>query len=223
MENPTKIYLRLLSYMKPYKARFAIGLIFMGISSAMEPLIPILLKPLLDGEFNPSDNSIPWGIGVVLILIVFFRGLIGFWADYFLNWISNQVILNLRQEMFIRILGFPAKTIDGEHSSKIINKVMHDVSNVMGATTTVLTSLVRDTISLLGLLAWLFWLNWQLSLVFLIVAPLAGITIKKFSVIMRKFSAHSMKLNADLLQIIQENVESYRMVKIFGGQKSEYR
>lgn len=221
MDNSTQIYLRLLRYMRPYRARFVFGLLLMGISSGMEPLIPILLKPLLDGEFNPVDGGVPWGIGVVLVLIVFFRGVIGYIADYLLNWLSNQVVLNLRQEMFVRVMGFSAKTIDATHSSQIINKLMHDVSNVMGATTTVFTSLVRDSIALIGLLAWLFWLNWQLTLIFLLVAPLAGWVIKKFSILIRQFSLRSMQLNAELLQILQENVESYRIIKIFGGHNSE--
>lgn len=221
MESSYKYYWRLLGYMKPYKARFALGLLLMAISSATEPLIPVLLKPLLDGDFNPSDGSIPWMIGVALVFIVFFRGIVGYWSEYFMNWLSNQVVLDLRRQMFERILAFPAKTMDASHSSQIINKVINDVGNVMGATTTVLTSLVRDSIALFALLAWLLWLNWQLTLVFFVVVPIAVLVIKKFNVLMRKFSIRSMEINANILQILQESVEGYRMVKIFGGQKYE--
>jgi subfamily B ATP-binding cassette protein MsbA len=145
----------------------------------------------------------------------------GYGAEYGMNWLANQIVVDLRQDMFSRIGGLPAKQMDQSHSSFIINKVMNDVTSVMGACTVVLTSIVRDSITLLGLMAWLFWLNWQLTVVFLLVVPLAGLIIRKFSLLMRQFSTRSMALNADLLQILQEMVEGYRTVKIFGGQTYE--
>lgn len=220
MTSSYQIYKRLLSYLAPYWGRFVWGMLLMGISAGMEPLLPMLLKPLLDGEFG-GGTGYPWMVGVGLVGLVIFRGVAGYGADYFMNWLSNQIVIDLRRQMFERIGGLPAQKMDAQHSSFIINKVMNDVSNVMGATTTVLTSIVRDVITLVGLMLWLIWLNWQLTVVFFLVVPLAGGIIRKFSQMMRRFSLRSMEINADLLQIMQEMVEGYRTVKIFGGRDYE--
>lgn len=220
MKDSFSLYLRLLHYVRPYWRRFAVGMVLIAMTSAMETLLPILLKPLLDGKFT-HGTGYPWMIGAGLVGLVIFRGFSAYGADYFMNWIANQIVLNLRRVMFEKILHFPAERMDAQHSSFMINKVMNDVGQVMGACTTVLTSLIRDSITLIGLLLWLFWLNWTLTAVFIIVVPLAAWVIRQFNRLMRRFSLRSMEINGELLQILQETVEGYRTVKIFGGQHYE--
>ena len=193
----------------------------MVLTAATEPLFPALLKPLLDGSFVNKSNANPYLIPAALIGIFLVRGVLSYLGSYTLAWVSNHVVMDLRNAMFRRLLRLPVRYYDNQSSGSLISKIAFDVGGVTSAATTVLTVLVRDSITVLGLLGWLFWLNWKLTLITFLIAPGIAIAIKVFSKRLRSMSVGSMKAMGDITHSLEESIGGHRVVKIFGGQAAE--
>ena len=159
------LYLRLLRHVAPYSRMFALSILAMALVAATEPVLPALMKPLLDGSFVDKDPATIRYIPFALVGLFLVRGVFGFASDYALSWVSNRVMLDLRAAMFGRLINLPARYFDNASSGALISKLSYDVTGVIAAATTVLTTLVRDSLAVFGLLCWMFYLDWKLSLI----------------------------------------------------------
>ncbi|HEX5767569.1 MAG TPA: ABC transporter transmembrane domain-containing protein, partial [Burkholderiales bacterium] len=217
-----RLYRRLLSYVRPYAKVFAVAVLGMVAAAATEPLFPALIKPLLDGGFatgGPTYPPLVFAGGIVAVFVV--RGIFTFTSSYCLTWVANKVVLDLRAAMFGRLVRLPAKFFDDNSSGALLSKVAYDVSGVAGAATTVLTVLVKDTIAIVGLLAWLFYLNWKLTLIALAIGPPVALTVRLISTRMRRMSREALRSLGDVVHVLQETIDCHKVVKVFGGQDYE--
>jgi subfamily B ATP-binding cassette protein MsbA len=215
------LYLRLLRYVAPYWRMFALSILAMVLVAATEPLFPALMKPLLDGSFVNKDPTTIQLIPLALVGLFLVRGLFGFASDYALNWVSNWVVLDLRSEMFRRLVNLPTRYYDDASSGALISKLAYDVTGVTAAATTVLTVLVRDTFTIVGLLAWMFYLDWKLSLITLVIGPVIALVIQAFSGRLRRVSRSAQLAMGDITHVLDEAIECHKVVKVFGGQEYE--
>ena len=223
-QSSSALYVRLLSYVRPYAKTFALAVLGMVAAAATEPLFPALIKPLLDGGFGakvPSTPPILFAAAIVAIFLV--RGILTFTSSYLMNWVSSRVVLDLRTAMFDRLLKLPASFYADHTSGSLLSKVAYDVSGVSGAATFVLTVLVRDSISVLGLLAWLFYLNWKLTLITLLIAPPIGFTVRALAGRLRQMARGAQRTTGDMVHVLQETIECHKVVKVFGGEGYEAR
>ncbi|MDX8398689.1 MAG: lipid A export permease/ATP-binding protein MsbA [Gallionellaceae bacterium] len=217
----SQLYLRLLGYVKRYWRIFALSILGMALTAATEPLLPALLKPMLDGTFvNKDDTVIQWT--PVFILIIFFvRGVAGFVGTYAIGWVGNKVVMDLREEMFAKLLALPTRFYDDHATGNLISKLTFDVTQVTAAATSVVTIVIRDTIIIIGLLGWLFYLNWQLTLLSLLMLPVIALIIRTINKRLRSSSRDSQRAMGDITQVIEESVTAHKVVKLFGGQQYE--
>ena len=218
------LYLRLLSYVRPHARVFGVALIGMVAMAATEPLFPALMKPLLDGGFSGANGNplyTPMAFALALVGIFVLRGVFFFVASYCSAWVSNRVVLDLRAAMFSRMVRLPASFFDERSSATIMSKIAYDVAGVTSAATSVLTVLVRDSLAVIGLLAWLMYVNWKLTLVALAVGPLVSIVVKLLSKRLRAMSRGAQEAMGSLSHVLQETIECHKVVKVFGGQEYE--
>jgi subfamily B ATP-binding cassette protein MsbA len=138
-----------------------------------------------------------------------------------MSWVANNVITELRQAMFARIVHLPMRYYSDNLSGHLMSRVMYDVTNVTGAATTAITSLIRDSLSIIALMGWLFYLNWQLTLITLVMAPPVAVAVRFFSRRLRKVSRGLQQAMGKITQVLQETIEGYKVVRIFGGQSYE--
>ncbi len=221
--NSSQLYLRLLTYVKPYWRAFAVSLLGMIVVAATEPLVPALMKPMLDGTFVEKDQEMMRLVPVVIILIFLVRGIATFVGTYAINWVGNKLVLDLRDEMFRKLLTLPTRYYDDHATGSLISKLTFDVTQVTNAATVVVTIAVRDSIVVAGLLGWLFYLNWKLTLLTLLMAPVIAYIIRTISRRMRSSSRDSQRAMGDITQVIEESVSAHKVVKLFGGQHYEGR
>ncbi|MFM9972781.1 MAG: lipid A export permease/ATP-binding protein MsbA [Burkholderiales bacterium] len=217
------LYFRLLGYVRPYWRVFGIAIFGMLLTAATEPLFPALIKPLLDGSFVGRDAGYALWIPLALVGIFVLRGVLSFLTSYAMAWVSNKVVLDLRNEMFGRMLHLPTRYFDNQSSGTLISKIAYDVNGVTGAATGVLTVLVEDSLKVIFLLAYLLYLNWKLTLIALVIVPCIALVIRLFSKRLRSMSEESLKAMARITHCLQEAVECHKVVKIFGGQAYEKR
>jgi subfamily B ATP-binding cassette protein MsbA len=202
---------------------FALAVLGMVAAAATEPLFPALIKPLLDGGFaaGAQPEYPPLFLSAALVGIFVVRGILTFTSHYCMAWVANRVVLDLRAAMFSRLVRLPARFFDDQSSGGLLSKVAYDVNNVSEAATSVLTVVVKDSMVIVGLLAWLLYLNWKLTLIALVIAPVVALLVRLLSRRMRSMASGWMRAMGDLVHVLQEAIESHRVVKIFGGQKYE--
>ncbi len=216
-----QLYLRLLGYVKPYWRTFAISILGTAITAATEPLLPALLKPMLDGTFIHKDDTVIRLAPLILLVIFFVRGVSAFVSTYAISWVGNKVVMDLRDAMFHKLLSLPTHFYDDHASGNLISKLTSDVTQVTAAATNVVTVSIRDTIIIVGLLGWLFYLNWELTLLSLVMVPVIAITLRVLNARLRNASRDTQRAMGDITQVIGESVSAHKVVKLFGGQRYE--
>lgn len=218
-----KLYRRLLAYAKPYWIGFLCAAISMALMAATETALPALIKTFFDRGLAVAQNSEfkVWWTPAAILGIFLVRGLAGFAGTYAMSWIANCVLRDLRQAMFNKLLTLPASKFDARSSGQLISRVIAEVNGVTSAATSVVSTLVRDSLILLGLLGWLFWLNWKLTLIVLVLLPfLAGLTFV-FSKRMRRVSREALKATAEMTRSVEESIFGNRVIKVFQGNDFE--
>jgi len=200
-----------------------ISIISMVLVAASEPAFPALLKPLLDGSFVKKVPEMMRLMALLLVGLFVLRGFATFTSSYAISWVANKVVMDLRCLMFGKLVALPTRYYDDNSSGALMSKVTYDVSQVTDAATNTVTVLVRDSLTIAGLLGWLFYLNWKLTLIALIVVPLIAAVIRGFSERLRRMSRGSQQAMGHITHVLEETIECHKVVKIFGGQEYEAR
>jgi ATP-binding cassette, subfamily B, bacterial MsbA len=233
-----ELWFRLLTYVRPYWRMFAVSIGAMVVVAACDPVLPAMLGLLLDGSFghkNPAlmrwlpqaiapDAIIPTLISwmpVVIILIFLIRGVASFVSGYAVTWVAQRLVADLRGTMFAHMLKLPTLYYDNNVSSNLISKYTYDVMQVTGAATSVVTISIQDSLTIVGLLAWMLYYNWQLTLIAIVVGPVIAVIVRLFSRRLRSVSRSEQRAMGDLMHVLEESVGCHRVVKIFGGQDYE--
>ncbi len=219
MQESRDLYLRLLGHVRPHWKGFVLTLAATVLAAATEPLFPALMKPLLDKGFGQGGNDWLAWLPLAIIGIFMLRGVAGFFASYGMSWVSNRVITDLRQLMFERLMRLPTSYFDAHASSVPATRIAYDVNGVAAAATSTLTVLIRDSLSVIGLVAWLLYLNWKLTLISLAVIPLTALVVRAFSKRLRKLSLAAQEGMAQMNEVLQESIRGQKVVKIFGGEE----
>ncbi len=218
------LYARLLAYVRPHAKVFGLAVLGMIAAAATEPLFPALIKPLLDGGFTPGAAGWPPAVYAGAIIGIFvLRGLLTFSSSYCLAWVANRLVLDLRGAMFARLVRFPTRFFDDNSSGVLLSRVAYDVTGVTSAATTVLTVAIKDSIAVLGLLAWLLYLNWKLTMIALAVVPLIVWAVRLISRRLRSMAREAQHAMGDLAHVLEETIECHRVVKVFGGHEYEMK
>ena len=219
--NSRDLYFRLLRYVRPYIRIFALSILGTAAAAATEPMIPALIKPLLDGSFVEKDPHTIRLMPVLLIAVFIVRGVTGFIGSVGMHWIAHRVVMDLRDAMFNRLLTLPTRYFDDHSAGNLLSRLTYDVSQVMTATTQALVTLVKDGLAVIGLLGWMLYLNWKLSLMAFLIAPGIVIIIRVVSRRLRRLSRELQELMGELTHVIDEVLQGHKVIKIFGGQDYE--
>ncbi len=221
--NSKQLIKRLLGHVRPYWRIFALAIVGMVGSALTEAGIPVLLKPLLDESFVFDNPGAVQTAMIYLILLFVLRGLSGFIAQVGIAWVGHKVIYDLRCLMFEKLLQVPQNYYDDNATGTLISKITFNADQVSNTTTNALIVIVRDSITVIALLAWMFYLDWQLSLVFLLVGPIIGFIVKRISGRLRSLNRSVQENMGNLTQVLGEASNGTEVVKIFGGEQYEQK
>lgn len=215
------LYRRLMRYVLPHWKAFLVSVASITVVAATEPALPALMKPMLDSGFVGKDQTLIRLIPVLIILLFLIRGAATFIGTYAINWIGNRLVMDLRIDMFGKLIRLPAAYFDDHVSGNLISKLVYDVTQVTQAATNVVLISVKDALTIAGLLGWLLYLNWTLTLISLVMAPLIALVIKAVSKRLRQTSRDTQRAMGEITQVIEEGIECSPVVKLYGGQEYE--
>ncbi len=229
-----QVYLRLLSYVKPYTGYFALSLLGLAIFALTQPAFAKLLEYFvraLEGEDAALQQSLSWLVGsgvsplwlipMLMVIIAIVRGVGSYLGNYYISKVANNVIHDLRTEMFDRMVNLPNAFFDNNNSGHLIARITYNVAQVTSAATDAIRVAVREGLTVIFLLGFLFYTNWKLTLIFIAALPIIALVVSFASNRFRRISRSMQNSMGDLTHVSSETINGYREVRGFGGENYE--
>ncbi|QUX96874.1 lipid A export permease/ATP-binding protein MsbA [Marinomonas sp. CT5] len=216
-------YLRLLVYVRSSWAYLLLSVLGYLIYASMEPALAALLKHIVDvvslGKVSDSRIFIPMAILGVFIA----RGVGTFLGNYFMAKVANNVVYDLRTSMFDKLVLLPSSYYHSIPTGRLLAKLTYDTEQVIGSITQAIRVLLREGLTVIGLLGYMIYMNWRLSLLFLLVVPLIGLIVSYASKRFRKLSTRIQDAMGGVTDVASEAIKGHEVVKIFGGSDYEIK
>ena len=220
-----KTYLRLLKYAVPYWLIFILGALAMLIYALTDTGFAYLIKTLTDNFAGTTDGAYigewKFNLPVAVIVIFIIRGISGFFSVYNIGWIGRQVIKSLREEVFTKFLYLPTSFLDHKSNAELLSKVTFNIEQVAESTSNTITILIRDTLTILALTAYMVYLSPRLAGVIFLVAPVIALIVRFLGKLFRRYSERIQDSMGDVTHLIKETLQNHRIIKIFNGQDYE--
>lgn len=214
-------YLRLLQYVRPHWRMAALAIAGMLVYGITEPLVPFVMQPLIDGGFAGGNMHTVYLMSAVLVIGFVIRGGASFLSHYASTWVAQRVVYTLRAQMFARLLRLPMRYYDHTSAGSILSRFSYDVVQLMSAATDAIIVLMRETVTILALVAYLFWLDWKMTLIIFTTAPLLGYIIYTLSRRLRSMASALQKDMGDMNHVVDEAIRGREIIRIYGGQQHE--
>ncbi|MEI7565126.1 MAG: lipid A export permease/ATP-binding protein MsbA [Burkholderiaceae bacterium] len=212
---------RLVQYLRPHAALIVGAILAMALVAGSETAIPALMKPLLDRGFTGQLNDKLWQVPAFLVGLAIIRSFAQFFSNYLLTRVITEVLLKLREQMFNRLLRAKTDFFQKNSASSLINAVVFEVNNVLSIMGGMLISLVRDSLTVIGLIAYLIYLNWQLTLLVLVIFPVIAFIMGRINRRLRSLNRQQQTLTSDLAYIVEETAGGHKIIKVHGGEEYE--
>jgi subfamily B ATP-binding cassette protein MsbA len=215
------IFKRLLKLGRPYSMRFFFSIICMLIAGALTSSQAVLVKPVLDDIFlakNPA--SLKW-LPLVVIMIFLVKGTCNYVQTILMSFIGLRIVTDLRNKLYEQIQKQSLSFFTKHPTGLLMSRITNDVAAVQTASSEVVTSIVRDSFTIIGLICVVFYTDWQLAIISMIIFPLIIYPISRFGKKIRKVTTSTQMTMATLNSLLQETISGARIVKAFGMEKYE--
>ncbi|MBO9489016.1 lipid A export permease/ATP-binding protein MsbA [Endozoicomonas sp. G2_1] len=214
-------FLRLMTYSKPYRIGFVFAVIGMLGYAAVDTFVFAQLQPLIDvGLTGKSPDFMKWA-PIFIVVMFLLRGICHFVGNYCLAWVGNNVVADLRLQLFQHIINLPVSFHDQQSTGTLISKLTYDTEQVLTATSKALLTLVQQGAFVTGLLVVMFYNSWQLSLIFLVITPVIAVMVTMVSKRFRKVSQGIQNSMGEVTSAAEQTFNGQKVVLTFGGQTRE--
>ena len=190
-------------------------------TAAMEPLMPALLKPLIDESMIAKDMDYIIMVPALLMLIFLIKGVAEYFSKVLSEWIAQKAILDIRAEMFNKLNHLPFETYQKYTTGKLMSKLTYDVAQIGTTLSEAWVIVIRDVLIIFGLLGFLFYTSWQLTLLIILVAPVLGFLIDRAGKLMRGSSSEMQASMGEMTQSLEEALNAQKDIKIYGAEDYE--
>ncbi|MDN5500489.1 MAG: lipid A export permease/ATP-binding protein MsbA [Shewanella sp.] len=233
------VFKRLLAYLKPMKGMFLLSVAGLIVYGLVDAAFISFIGPFIDKGFSSSTPAISNGIvlptnqgfhadnqvllmaPIVVILMFSLRGFANFVSTYGISYMSARLIMDMRQQVFQHYLSLPVSYMDKENTGNLISKVTFDTEQIARASGSALISIVRDGVTVIGMLGLMFYNSWKLSLCILVIGPIMGLVMTIVSRRFRKVSKQIQTAMGDVSAATEQMIKGHKNVLAFGGQETE--
>lgn len=212
---------RLLGYTKEYTGALILAVIGMVGAAFIDIQFISAIEPFVDKGLNNKDTEIFKWAPVFIVGVFIIRGVFNFMTTYFLNWVGTNVVLTLRKQLFERLVGMPVSYHDQNSAGTLISKLTFDTEQIQLASSKALVVLVREGAFVLGMIGYMLYKSWQLSLIFLLLAPIIAIIVSYVTKRFRKISHNIQSSMGDVTQSTEQTIRGHKVILGFGGQEIE--
>ena len=218
----TKVFKRILKYIKPYQWRFNYVIIFAVCLSVFAAIRPLILQGTVDTYIKPKDN---YGLlmyvtlmGVTLLLEVIFQFFFVYWA----NWLGQDIVKDIRTKLFQHMLSFRMKYFDNAPVGQLVTRSVSDIEQIARIFSQGLFMIASDLMKMLVCLIIMFWMNWHLSLIVLLAMPILLYITRIFQRKMQVAFEEVRTQIANMNSFVQERVTGMKIVQLFNREDVEF-
>ncbi|KLV04781.1 lipid transporter ATP-binding/permease [Photobacterium aquae] len=207
-----------------YKTGLAVASVALIVNAASDALMLSMIKPLMDESFgglDALDSNFLAMMPLYLLGLMLVRGISSFASSYCLAWVSGNVVMRLRRQLFNHFMKMPVSFFDQESSGKLLSRITYDSEQVASATSGALVSLVREGASIIALMAIMFYNSWQLSAILLVIAPIVALSIRIVSKRFRRISTNMQDAMGSVTSSAEQMLKGHKVVLSYGGQQVE--
>ncbi len=221
MTNSRQIYLRLLGYARPHWRWFLVGVAGMVGFAVADVSFVALMRPLLDESFVNRDSStiaaMPW----LILMLFLLRGASAYASAYGMAAVGRQVIKSLRRDLFEHYLHLPVAFFDRSSAGNLLTRLTYHAEQVAESASNVITAMIKDGLTVLGLIGLMLYLEWRLAVFVLAVGPVIALLVRFVAKRFRTISRRIQDSMGDVSHVAEEAITAQRVVKLFGGQAYE--
>jgi subfamily B ATP-binding cassette protein MsbA len=222
MRDSIKLYVRLLAYVKPYANKFLLSICFMLLLGMVEPLLPALLRPLVDVGFSGVSKAwieVNW-IPVLLVGVFVLKGGLEYFGGIFSQYVANAAVRDIRSDIFRARVSKKISERDGEDVGEFISSISYDANQVSAAITSAFLIIIKDSLVILGLTGYLFYMSWKLTLIVFFSIPVVSIFIAIASTKLRISNKILMHQMARMTAFLRSVYGGIRDVKIYQAEEA---
>jgi len=212
---------RLLGYIKDRKGGLGLAIVGMAGYGVVDTSLVYSIQPLIDDGLSGKNPSVLFWMAFIVMGLVCVRGISAFLSDYFMSWVGSHVVMKLQRQVFTHMMGMPMAFFDKHNTGNLLSKVTYDAGQVSSAASSTLVSLIREGITVIGLLGMMFYHSWQLSLIFFLVGPLVGVLLAIISRRFRRLSRQIQHAMGNITTSTEQMLRGHKEVLMFGGQEVE--
>jgi subfamily B ATP-binding cassette protein MsbA len=211
---------RLAPYFRSSRLGLAATIAGATVMALSEPAVADLMKRLLDQGFHGGQIPL-WMVPAAIIGLFALRSLAGFVSQYGLAWAAQRAVVQIRHAMFERMLRSQPTLFSANTASSLTNTMVYEIQSGVALLTNASLALVRDSLTLVALLAYLLWLNWQLTLCVAVLFPLVGFVMRRLGKRLHRLSVEGQKATDELAYVVEENVLAWRIVRLQGAESAQ--
>ncbi len=213
--------IRLFRYLKPYRVRLGAAFVCSGLVAAFSGAYAWLVKPVLDEIFINKNDSLLLILPLALFMVSVLKSAFNYGQNYLMNFVGNQVITDIRQELFGKLIRLPVPYHDVNTSGRLVSRVVNDVTLMANAVAGVLKDIFQQGLTFLAMMGVIFYQNWRLAGLSVIIIPLAVFTMVRMGKRLRALAASGQERMGDMASTLQETLSGIRMVKAYGREEAE--
>ncbi len=212
------IYRRLFRYAKPYMGTFSIGIVGAIMYAGANAAFLWVVQNFIRSTFITEHPDAIWQVPLSVVVLFSVRGLGDYIANYYPSWVGRQVVKGLRQDVFSHYLRLPTSYLDRQQSGMMLSKLTNNIELVAAVATNAAISIISDTLTIIGLLAYMFYLNWKLTAFCLTVAPVIAWLMGAANRSFRRYSQRIQNSMGDITRVAKEAIDAHRLIKIFNAE-----
>jgi subfamily B ATP-binding cassette protein MsbA len=182
-----------------------------------------LVKPALDDVFLKKDAKMLLLLPMAIILLFLFKGIFDYGQAYLMNYVGLRIVADMREKLYNHLQNLSLSFFTTTPTGILISRITNDVNLIQGSVSNVVTGLIKDAFTILGLTGVVFYRNWKLAIIAFIIFPLAILPIKEFGKRLRKFSRKSQQRMGSITTFLHETIVGNRIVKAFNMEDYEKR
>jgi len=218
-----RLYLRMVKYAGPYWKVFVFSILSLMVLSATNTGFLATIKMVTDEGFVKHDASKFHVLPLMLFGLLALRAISGFCSVFAMRWVARRVVEDLRLDAFRKLMTLPIGFFDANSAGVVTSKLTYDTEQMSKAATSVAVTIVRDSLSIIGMVAYMIYLDWRLTLIFVLIAPLMAFYLKSMTPKLRFAGKAVQGSMGEMTKVSEEAVSGQRMVKIFGGVEYEFK
>lgn len=215
------IYKRLVKLARPHVAKFILAMFCMLVVGGLTSALAFLVKPALDDIFMKKNMVMLKWIPVAVITIYLLKGLCNYVQIVLMSFIGQRVVADVRNQLYRAIQGQSMSFFTKHPTGILMSRITNDVNSMQGTVSEAVTSLLKDSFTLVCLIFVIFYRDWQLALVAMVIFPLTIYPIATFGRKMRSVATRTQVTMGTLTTLLQETISGARIVKAFGREDYE--